>query len=110
MEAIATKFVPWDVNPLEELRDTIVYRIRNLLNAGSPLNRAQKNWITTKVNNNPYFTNAIPCKGWMFHFGDILSKFVVKQQGICREYYAVDKTSLREYLGNSGIEYIVEVE
>lgn len=110
MEAIATKFVPWDVNPLEDLKDTIVYKMRKLINSGRSLNRAQKSWITTKVNNNSYFNNAIPCQGWMFRFGDVLKKYVVKQYGECHEYYAVDKTSLREYLGNREIEYILEIK
>ena len=109
MTAIATKFVPWDTKPLEELKESIVFKMRKLINSGKTLNRAQKNWITNKVNSNSYFTNAIPLQGWMFLFSDVLKKFVVKQHGQCSEYWAVDKTSLREYLG-SGIEYILEIK
>ncbi|MBO4965847.1 MAG: molybdenum ABC transporter ATP-binding protein [Muribaculaceae bacterium] len=109
MTATAFKFVPWDTAPLEALKDSLVFKMRNLINSGAKLNRAQKNWITSRVNSNSYFNNAIPLQGWAFTFSDVLKKFVVKQCGQCTEYYAVDKTSLREYLG-SGIEYIVEVK
>ncbi|WP_289763505.1 molybdenum ABC transporter ATP-binding protein [uncultured Duncaniella sp.] len=109
MIATAFKFVPWDTKPLEALKDSIVFKMRSLINSGVKLNRAQKNWITNRVNNNSYFNNAIPLQGWAFSFSDVLKKFVVKQCGHCAEYYAVDKTSLREYLGD-GIEYIVEVK
>lgn len=109
MTATAFKFVPWDTKPLEALKDSIVFKIRSLINSGAKLNKAQKNWITNRVNSNTYFNNAIPLQGWAFTFSDVLKKFVVKQDGQCAEYYAVDKTPLREYLG-SGIEYIVEVK
>ena len=109
MTASAIKFVPWDTKPLESLKDSIAFKMRSLINSGAKLNRAQKNWITNRVNSNTYFNNAIPVQGWAFTFSDVLKKFVLKQCGQCAEYYAVDKTSLREYLG-SGIEYIVEVK
>lgn len=109
MTTTAFKFVPWDTKPLEALKDSIVFKMRSLINSGAKLNRAQKNWITSSVNSNFYFNNAIPLQGWAFTFSDVLKKFVVKQHGQCAEYFAVDKTSLRDYLG-SGIEYIVEVK
>ena len=74
MEATVFKFVPWEVPALSSLKDTLVYKIRALLNNGIPLNRAQKNWLTAKVNSNSYFNNAIPLKGWAFRFTDILKK------------------------------------
>lgn len=52
MEATVFKFVPWEVPALSSLKDTLVYKIRALLNNGIPLNRAQKNWLTAKVNSN----------------------------------------------------------
>jgi len=109
MEATVIKFVPWDVPALSSLRNTLVYKLRAMINSDIPLNRAQKNWITAKVNNNPYFTNAIPHQGWLFKFSDVLKQFVVKQDGKCREMFAVDKTSVREYL-RGNIEYIVEIK
>lgn len=109
MTATVFKFVPWDTKPLEALKDSLVFKMRILINSGAKLNRAQKNWITNRVNTNSYFNNAIPLQGWAFTFSDVLRKFVVKQNGQCSEYYAVDRTSLRNYLG-SGIEYIVEVK
>ena len=104
-----TKFVPWDTKPLEELKDSLVYKIWSLIRDGVKLNRAQKSWVTNKVNSNSYFNNAIPLQGWCFPFSKVLNKYVAKQNGVCTEYFAVDKTSLREYLG-SGIEYIVQIK
>ncbi len=109
MEASVIKFVPWEVPALNSLRDTLVYRLRAMINSDIPLNRAQKNWITAKVNNNPYFNNAIPHQGWLFKFSDVLKRYVVKQDGRCREIFAIDKTSVREYL-RGNIEYIVEIK
>lgn len=109
MEATVFKFVPWEVPALSSLKDTLVYKIRALLNNAIPLNRAQKNWLTAKVNSNSYFNNAIPLKGWAFRFTDVLKKYVVKKDGQCLEIYGVDKTSVREYL-RGNIEYIIEIK
>lgn len=103
------KFVPWEVPALESLRDRIVYKLRAMIDNGQPLNRAQKNWITNKVNTNSYFKNAIPLQGWAFTFSDVLKKFVVKKDGQCWEIYGVDKTSIRDYI-RGNIEYIIEVK
>lgn len=109
MTSVATKFVPRDTPSLDSLRGSIVYKIRALINSGTRLNRTQKNWITNKVKSNSYFKNSVALQWWMFHFSEVLKKFDVKQDGSCQEYYAVDKTSLREYLG-SNVEYIVEIK
>lgn len=47
--------------------------------------------------------------GWLYDFKDILTKYVVKQNGCLYEIYGINKTDVRKYCGN-GIDYIIEVE
>ena len=108
MTTIATKFVKWDVQPLENLKDCKAYIIRQKVNENIKLSRDEKNWITKEVNRNTYFTYAIPVMGWCFNFSDILKTFVVKQYGSWTEYTAIDKTALRKMLYGR-IDKIVEV-
>ena len=107
MERLAIKFVKWDVVPLESLKDSKVYILRQKVNDNGKLSRDEKNWITREVRNT-YFNNAIPLMGWCFDFSDILKTFIVKQHGGWTEYKAVDKTSLREMLFGR-IDKIIEV-
>ena len=108
MSNIAVKFVSWEVPKLEALADSKVYQLREKLNNGEKLCRADKNWITEKVNQNTYFKSAIPLRGYRFNFADVLKKYVVKQYGYYHEYRAIDKTSLRAtILGR--IERIIEI-
>lgn len=108
MATIATKFVKWDVQPLENLKDCKAYIIRQKINENVKLSRDEKNWITNQVNSNSYFNYAIPVMGWCFNFSDILKTFVVKQYGSWTEYKAIDKTALRKMLYGR-IDKIVEV-
>lgn len=108
MATIATKFVKWDVQPLENLKDCKAYIIRQKVNENVKLSRDEKNWITENVNHNTYFGYAIPVMGWCFDFSDILKTFVVKQYGSWTEYKAIDKTALRKMLYGR-IDKIVEV-
>ena len=108
METIATKFVKWDVQPLENLKDCKVYILRQKVNDNIKLTRAEKNWITNQVNHNSYFNYAIPVMGWRFDFSDILKTFVVKQYGCWSEYKAIDKTAIRKMVYGR-IEKIMEV-
>lgn len=108
MNAIAIKFVKWDISPLATLTGSRVYGLRERLDKGEKINREEKNWITENVNNNAYFKNAIPLGGWRFDFSDVLKTFVVKQYGHYQEYRAVDKTSLRTILYGR-IERIIEI-
>lgn len=108
MTTIARKFVKWDVQPLENLKDSKVYIIRQKVNANGKLSRDEKNWITKQVNNNSYFKYAIPLMGWCFDFSDILKTFIVKQYDSWTEYKAIDKTSLRKMILGK-IDKIVEV-
>lgn len=108
MATIATKFVKWDVQPLENLKDCKAYIIRQKINENVKLSRDEKNWITNQVNSNSYFNYAIPVMGWRFNFSDILKTFVVKQYGRWTEYKAIDKTALRKMLYGR-IDKIIEV-
>ncbi|MCH5227529.1 MAG: molybdenum ABC transporter ATP-binding protein [Muribaculaceae bacterium] len=108
MNRIATKFVAWDVPELDTLNESKVYKLRLMLNNGGKLNRSEKNWLTEKINSNTYFKKSVPLMGWRFDFSDILKRFFVKQHGYILEYYAVDKTSLRNFIYGR-IEEIIEV-
>lgn len=97
-KAIATKFVRHDVPELETLKTAKVYQLREKLNKGEKLSRAEKNWIAEAVNRNAFFNKAIPLMGYRFGFEDILKAYVVKQYGSWQEYNAPDKTSLRNFI------------
>ena len=67
-QALATKFVHWDVPPLESLCDSSVYLLRAKLNRGERMSREDKDWLCEAVNNNTYFRSAVPLQGWRFDF------------------------------------------
>jgi hypothetical protein len=98
MEAIATKFVRHDVPELERLKTSKAYQLREKLNKGGKLHRAEKNWLAEAVNRNAYFKKAVPLMGYRFGFEDVLKTYVVKQYGSWHEYNAPDKTSLRSII------------
>ena len=81
MNAIAIKFVKWEIPPLETLTGSKVYALRQRLNTGDKLTRDEKNWITENVSHNAYFKSAVPLSGWRFDFSDVLKTYVVKQYG-----------------------------
>lgn len=103
-----TKFVSWDVQPLTALKKAKAYIMRERIDSGGTLTREDKNWLTEAVNTNTYFKDSVPVMGWRFRFDDILRKFWVQQHGVISEYFAVDKTALKAYLG-SGVSKIVEI-
>ena len=107
-QAVATKFVQWDVNPLESLCNSKVYLLRVKLNRGERMSREEKNWLCEAVNSNTYFRTAVPLQGWRFDFLDMLKKYLVNQYGQWAEYYAPDRTSLRSFLYGR-INQIVEI-
>ncbi|MEC3880304.1 molybdenum ABC transporter ATP-binding protein [Parapedobacter sp. 10938] len=96
-KAIATKFVSHEVPDLETLKSSKVYQLKEKLNKGNKLSRADKNWLAEVVNRNAFFNRAIPLMGYRFGFEDVLKTYVVKQYGIWHEYNAPDKTSLRSF-------------
>lgn len=107
-QVLATKFVQWDVEPLESLSDSKVYLLRAKLNRGERMSREEKDWLCEAVNSNTYFRTAVPLMGYRFDFFDVLKKYLVNQYGRWAEYYAPDRTSLRAYLYGS-ISQIVEI-
>lgn len=108
MTPIATRFVEWDIPELSTLQDSKVYKLRTRLNEGIPMNREQKNWLTSNVNGNACFKRAVPLMGYRFDFSDVLKRYIVKQYGHLAEYYAVDKTALRAFLCGR-IDEIIEI-
>ena len=106
--AVATKFVPWKVQPLETLCACEAYLLRVKLNRGEAMSREEKDWLCEAVNSNTYFRTAIPVMGYRFDFFDVLKKYLVKQYGQWAEYYAPDRTSLRKHLYGR-IKQIVEI-
>ena len=95
---IATKFVRHDVPELATLQNAKVYLLREKLNKGDKLNRAEKNWLAEAVNRNAYFKRAVPLMGYRFGFEDVLKSYIVKQYDSWAEYNAPDKTSLRSII------------
>ena len=106
--AVATKFVPWEVQPLETLCACEAYLLRVKLNRGEAMSREEKDWLCEAVNSNTYFRTAVPVMGYRFDFFDVLKKYLVKQYGQWAEYYAPDRTSLRKLLYGR-IKQIVEI-
>ena len=107
-QVVSTRFVQWDVNPLESLCNSKVYLLRLKLNCGEQMSREEKNWLCEAVNSNTYFRTAVPLQGYRFDFFDVLKKYLVNQYGQWTEYYAPDRTSLRAYLYGR-INQIVEI-
>lgn len=106
---IATQFVQWEVQPLENLNGSRVYQLREKLNNGHKMDRAEKNWLAENVRNNSYFRTTVPLMGYRFDFSDVLRKYLVNQYGQWSEYYAPDKTSLRNTLCDT-VNQIVEIQ
>ena len=107
-QVVATKFVQWDVSPLESLCNSKIYLLRVKLNRGECMSREEKNWLCEAVNSNTFFRTAVPLQGYRFDFFDVLKKYLVNQYGQWTEYYAPDRTSLRAYLYGR-INQIVEI-
>ncbi len=94
-KTIAIKFARHEVPELETLKFSTVYQLRERLNKGEKMNRAEKNWLAEAVNRNAFFKRAVPLMGYRFGFEDVLKTYVVKQYGSWTEYNAPDKTSLK---------------
>ena len=106
--AVATKFVQWEVQPLETLCACEAYLLRVKLNRGEAMSREEKDWLCEAVNSNTYFRTAVPVMGYRFDFFDVLKKYLVKQYGQWAEYYAPDRTSLCKHL-HGRTKQIVEI-
>ena len=86
--AVATKFVPWEVQPVETLCTSKAYLLRVKLNRGEAMSREEKDWLCEAVNSNTYLRTAIPLMGYRFDFFNVLEKYLVRQYGQWAEYYA----------------------
>ena len=80
-QMLVTKFVKWEVNPLESLCNSKVYLLRAKLNRGERISREEKDWLCEAVNSNTYFRTAVPLMGYRFDFFDVLKKYLVNQYG-----------------------------
>ena len=49
---VATKFVQWEVQPLENLSTSKPYLLRVKLNQGETMSREEKDWLCEAVNSN----------------------------------------------------------
>lgn len=108
LSEVATKFVTWETKLLERLAESKVYQLRVKLKKGGLMTRNEKNLLAEAVNSNCYFRTAVPLMGYRFDFFDILKKFLVNQYGQWAEYYAPDRTSLKNYLVGQ-VSQIVEI-
>lgn len=106
---IAVKFVSWDVSPLDTLKNSRAYMLREKPNGNGKMDRTEKNWLAENIKNNSYFRTSIPLMGYRFDFADVLCKYLVNQYGQWSEYYAPDKTSLRNALYGT-INKIIEIK
>lgn len=107
-QPIAVKFVTWEVDPLDTLKDSRVYGLRLRLNNGDKMSREDKNWLAKNLHRNSYFNDAVPLMGYRFDFSDVIHTYLVKQYRQWCEYYAPDKTSLRKTIYGR-IQKIIEI-
>ena len=104
---IAYKFVQGDVEPLENLKNLMVYKAKEKLLSGQKLTREEKDNIVSSCFCNDYGVYKI--RGWAFHFHSFMKTYLVKQYDRWTEYKAFDKTSLRKRLYGT-IQRIVEID
>lgn len=102
------KFVTWEVPELDTLKDRKVYKIAEKLNNNEPLSRDEKNWLASKLMEGMRGKWNICLMGWQFDFSNAVKNYVVKQDDHWEEYYAPDKTSLRNAIYGR-VDKIVEV-
>ncbi len=96
MEIIAYKFVSHDVGPLDGLKNSKVYLLKEKCINGLKLTRDEKDWITEKVFCNCFSKHSVPLMGYMFEFKKYLKRYLCNLDGHWSEHYAFDKTSLRK--------------
>lgn len=56
-QPIAVKFVNWEVDPLDTLKDSRVYGLRLRLNNGDKMSREDKNWLAKNLHRNTRWRN-----------------------------------------------------
>ena len=94
---------------MESLSGSKVYILREQHNRGERMSREEKNWLCEAVNSNTYFRTAVLLMGYRFDFLDVLKKNLVNQYGQWTEYYAPDRTSLRNYLSGQINQIVVNL-
>lgn len=96
---IAYKFVRWDVEPLDQLKDTFVYKVKQKVLQNKELTRQEKNELYKQLRNNSYSKTGVPLQGWLFDFKMILRTFLIAYKydvNTFHRVHAIDKTSIRE--------------
>ena len=90
---IAYKFVQGDVEPLENLKNLIVYQAKEKLLSGQKLTREEKDKIVSSCFCNDYGVYKI--RGWAFHFHGFMKTYLVKQYDRWTEYKAFRRSFSR---------------
>ena len=103
------RFVQHEIPPLEALRDTRIYKVYQKCEDGEKLTRDERDWLFEQFYGSSYGKDRVALHGWMFDWSDKVKRYWVqlKYYGIL-QYYAIDKTSIRNYFGHQVIK-IIEV-
>ncbi|MEF9922945.1 MAG: molybdenum ABC transporter ATP-binding protein [Muribaculaceae bacterium] len=97
-QPIAVRFSNIEVCPLDALKGSKVYNLRQRINDGDKISRDEKNWIAEKLRESSFQGTSILLMGYVFEFSDIVKRYLVNQYGTWDEYYAPDKTSVRKLI------------
>lgn len=85
--------------PIERVKETKAYILREKLDKGESITYEGEDYITEKVNYNAYFSTAIPVLGWKISFEDVLQRFIYKDDfRTWIEAYATSERSLRKVI------------
>lgn len=93
------KFVSWEVPDLQELKDTVAYKMLEKLNRGEKLTRKEKRCGIFYELSHPetYRTGRYKLKCYIFDFSPFMKSFLVKEKySGWHEVLAFDRTSIRE--------------
>ena len=103
------KFVSHDIDKLETLKDTKIYKLHEkLLTRGEIPTRKEKNYLFDIMHNNCKY--GVKLHGWLFDFSSILKEYWVQfNYGHIEVFYALDKTSIRQNPYMMQIKSIVKV-
>lgn len=95
MIVLPRRFTKWEPAPIDNIKSSTAWIIRNKVNKGEKLTREEKNYIAGQLFSNGYFRKSIPVLGWEISFADVVKRYWVKEFNNISEHYAPDKTSLR---------------
>ena len=102
MSEIATKFVDWEVPPIESLKNTVAYRAKRDLLDGKKIHRKAKKDIVFALNTNSRFKDSIPLSGWKISFAAWLKDFFVRTPYGMEIVKAFDKPSAKHFITSQG--------